>query len=71
MKTKIVEVEIRDNSELSSEIMVERLITLVYLISQEQSKEGPNLEKCSEYFLEIIDINKICEKKSKDESIVK
>lgn len=65
MKTKIIEVSIRDNKEASQEELIGRMVLLMGEISQEQSKRKPDLKKCVEYFSEIADIEKIIDENTK------
>lgn len=65
MKTKVIEVSIRDNRGANPEELIGRMILLTGEISSEQSKQKPDLKKCVEYFSEIADIEKIIEENTK------
>lgn len=65
MKIKIVEVSIRDNKGANQEELIGRMMLLMAEITQEQSKENPDLKKCVECFSEIIDIGEIMDENAK------
>lgn len=64
MKTKTVQVVIRDNSHMGEQEKSDRMAGLVFEAILEQQKDAPNLEKIAGLFLEAADMIKNSEIKA-------